>query len=62
MSKRLWTEICHIWAKIFTQKLSKTKAKLSQDGRFGKNLGKVWSRYKGEEKGLIGKRSEEEET
>ena len=39
MSKRLWTETHKIWAKKSTQKLNKTKAKLSQAERFGQYKG-----------------------
>ena len=41
MSKRLWTKTPQVGAKNSTQKLSKTKAKLSQAVRLGKDLGKV---------------------
>ena len=44
MSKRLLTETRQAGAKNSTQKLSKTKAKLSQAERLGKDLGKVWPR------------------
>ena len=52
MSKRLWTETCQVGAKNSTQKSSKTKAKLSQTERFGKFLGEVLSKHKGEKRNI----------